>query len=246
MALQPGPAEYSPAFELKGRVVTLTTLRLLSPDATALAEQLAAKVAATPGMLQGLPVLLDTSVVGEAAALDDWLRIVREQGLVPVGVLGGNSHVELAARQAGVAVFRASAAEPARERTRKSQSETPQSATRIVSQPIRSGQQVYARGGDLVVLSSVSPGAEIVADGHIHVYGTLRGRAVAGFHGDESARIFCREFEAELVSVAGYYQLREQLSEDAPQGPVQVYLRDEALYVEALTTGSRVRWDSNR
>lgn len=246
MAFQPGPAKFSPAFELKGRMVTLTTLRLLSPDTTALAEQLAAKVVATPGLLQGLPVLLDTSAVGEAASLDDWLRTVREQGLVPVGVLGGNSHIESAARRAGMAVFPGASAEPARERNRQSQPEIPQSATRIVSQPVRSGQQIYARGGDLVVLSSVSPGAEIVADGHIHVYGTLRGRALAGVQGDESARIFCREFEAELVSVAGCYQLREQLSDDVPPGPVQIYFRDDALVVEALTAGSRGRKDSNR
>lgn len=179
--------------------------------------------------------------MGGAAALDDWLRTVRAQGLVPVGVLAGNSHIESAARQAGVAVFPGSSAEPARERSRESQPEIPQSATRIVSQPVRSGQQIYARGGDLVVLSSVSPGAEIVADGNIHIYGTLRGRALAGVRGDESARIFCREFEAELVSVAGCYQLREELSENAPQGPVQIYLRDDALYVEALPTGPRGR-----
>ena len=82
---------------------------------------------------------------------------------------------------------------------------------RIVTEPVRSGTQIYARGGDLIVTAAVSPGAELVADGNIHVYGPLRGRALAGASGDTSARIFCSRLEAELVSIAGRYLVSEQL-----------------------------------
>jgi septum site-determining protein MinC len=104
---------------------------------------------------------------------------------------------------------------------------------RIVEQPVRSGQQVYARGGDLVVLASVSPGAEVLADGNIHVYGTLRGRALAGVQGNREVRIFCRSLRAELISIAGQYQLSEHMG-GGTEGPVQVYLEDEALCIAPL------------
>ena len=83
--------------------------------------------------------------------------------------------------------------------------------TKLITHPVRSGQQIYAAGGDLVVLSSVSPGAEVLADGNIHVYGTLRGRALAGVKGNRSARIFCQRLEAELISIAGHYKISEDL-----------------------------------
>src|SRR5438094_601935 len=79
---------------------------------------------------------------------------------------------------------------------------------------VRAGTQIYARGTDLVVTASVSPGAEIIADGNIHVYGALRGRALAGASGDSGARIFCSRLEAELVSIAGHYLVSEQLPAD--------------------------------
>src|SRR3546814_12130160 len=75
-------------------------------------------------------------------------------------------------------------------------------ATRIISDPVRSGQQIYVADGDLVVSTTVSPGAEVVADGCVHIYGALRGRAIAGARGETSARIFCRRFEAELVAIS--------------------------------------------
>ncbi|HBB24549.1 MAG TPA: septum site-determining protein MinC, partial [Pseudomonas sp.] len=86
--------------------------------------------------------------------------------------------------------------------------------TRVVTTPIRGGQQIYAQGGDLIVLAPVSPGAELLADGNIHVYGPLRGRALAGIKGDTSARIFCQQLAAEMVSIAGQYKVAEDLRRD--------------------------------
>jgi septum site-determining protein MinC len=104
----------------------------------------------------------------------------------------------------------------------------------LVTQPVRSGQRIYAQGGDLVVLTSISPGAELLADGHIHVYGTLRGRALAGVSGDTAARIFCHGLEAELISIAGFWQVREDLPESLIGKPVQIALAGERLAIEPL------------
>ena len=101
-----------------------------------------------------------------------------------------------------------------------------------MTQPIRSGMQVYAKETDLIITNSVSIGAEIMADGNIHVYGALRGRALAGMKGDKNARIFCQSLEAELVSIAGFYCLRDALS--VPAGACQIYLKNDHIQVEAL------------
>ncbi|UZE96973.1 septum site-determining protein MinC [Alkalimarinus alittae] len=106
--------------------------------------------------------------------------------------------------------------------------------TRIIYQPVRSGQQVYAQNGDLIVLAQVSAGAEILADGNIHVYGPLRGRALAGVKGNTKARIFCHSLEAELVSIAGQYKISEDLQNGSWKKPAQIHLSDETLTVKAL------------
>ena len=106
--------------------------------------------------------------------------------------------------------------------------------SKVVHQPIRSGQQVYAQDGDLIVLSSVSAGAEILADGNIHVYGTLRGRALAGVKGDTTARIFCQSLAAELVSIAGQYKISEDIDRSALGKAAQVYLDKDALRFKEL------------
>jgi septum site-determining protein MinC len=108
------------------------------------------------------------------------------------------------------------------------------SPARLLTQPVRSGRQVYAHGGDLVVMSSISPGAELLADGHIHVYGALRGRALAGVSGDTTARIFCRSLEAELVSVAGFWRVRENIPETLIGKPAQVFLEGDRIAIEPL------------
>jgi len=105
---------------------------------------------------------------------------------------------------------------------------------KIISRPVRSGQQVYAEGADLIILSQVSEGAEVLADGNIHVYGTLRGRALAGVKGDTSARVFCKRLEAELISIAGHFMLSDSLREKVWEQSAQVFLDQQTLQVEAL------------
>ena len=100
--------------------------------------------------------------------------------------------------------------------------------------PVRSGQQVYAQNRDLTVCATVGAGAEVIADGSIHIYGALRGRALAGAGGLASARIFCREFNAELVAIAGHYKVLEEIPKNLIGKPVQVWLENERLHIEEL------------
>jgi len=104
----------------------------------------------------------------------------------------------------------------------------------LITSPIRSGQQVYAHGGDLIVVASVSPGAELLADGNIHVYGTLRGRALAGINGDEKARVFCHRLQADLVAIAGHYKVFEEIKSDEENCYKQLYLQNGQLIIESL------------
>lgn len=105
--------------------------------------------------------------------------------------------------------------------------------TTLISHPIRSGQRIYA-AGDLIVMSQVSAGAEIMAEGNIHVYNTLRGRALAGVQGNKNARIFCSDLQAELISIAGDYKTSEDLNNNVRKKPVQIYLQDRALIIKNI------------
>ncbi len=105
---------------------------------------------------------------------------------------------------------------------------------KVVKQAVRSGRQIYARDGDLIIIGSVSAGAEVLADGNIHIYGTLRGRALAGVQGDQSAAIFCHSLQSELVSIAGIYLLSEDIPEDKIGTPVQIFMDHERLQIDEL------------
>nr|MDQ2693913.1 septum site-determining protein MinC [Pseudomonadota bacterium] len=109
------------------------------------------------------------------------------------------------------------------------------SANKLISQPVRSGQQMYAPDGDLILLGTVNAGAEVLADGNIHIYGHLRGRALAGARGNREARIFCQSLEAELVSIAGRYRVFEEMDAEVRGTPTQIFLADDRLIIEPLT-----------
>ena len=106
------------------------------------------------------------------------------------------------------------------------------SKAKMQDSPVRSGQRLINKGGDLVITASVSHGAELLADGNIHVYGALRGRALAGMSGDIHARIFCMSLEAELLSIAGFYRLSDSI--EPIHGPCQIYLENEQIKIEPL------------
>lgn len=232
--------EVRPVLELKGRMMTLTVLRLLDPSVEVLARELERRVQEAPDFFRHLPVIIDVeAVAGSDLYLDlpGLAGLLQAHQLVPVGIRGGGDRWVESAGMAGLAVFPADREPTAGKRSGGGeQSEPPpvKDTGLLVTQPVRSGQQVYARGGDLVIMASVSPGAEVLADGHIHIYGTLNGRALAGVRGDTEARIFCQGFRAELVSIAGTYGVNEHFDEKLLGKPVKVSLHGDTLNIERL------------
>jgi len=212
------------ALELKGRMASLTRLRLLSPDLDAVRSQLEDMARRMPDVVRGMPVVIEAEFVPDLGALGTLLRAV---GMQPLAVAEGV--LAEAGRALGLAVL----PDESKARARPATASPGRRPARIVDAPVRSGQQIYAEGTDLVVTSAVSAGAEIIADGCVHAYGPLRGRAIAGARGDDTARVFCRKFEAELVAVAGVYAVAEQM-QGVRGFPVQAYLEQGKLKIELM------------
>ncbi|MDF2940283.1 MAG: septum site-determining protein MinC [Gammaproteobacteria bacterium] len=234
------------SFKLKGSLFTLSVLQLENLNLQELDRDLAEKIKLAPKFFYHTPIVIDIQKVDSQSI--DFLalkQILEKHNLIPVGIKGGQEFVQMNAKQAGFAIMgdsstsssekRAPTQRPQNLEIRESQAATlvSKEGTRLITSPIRSGQQVYAQGGDLVVVSSVSSGAELLADGNIHVYGTLRGRALAGVNGNNKARIFCHHLEAELVAIAGEYKVFEHIPNNYP-GAVQIHLKDNRLIIESL------------
>ncbi|MES1942782.1 septum site determining protein MinC [Salinisphaera sp. PC39] len=212
----------------KGRMLTLTVLAVGSDDPAAVAEALDAQIARSPDFFRRMPVLLELGT--SHPALTELAGMLRERELVPVAVLGGDETRAAAARAAGLGVI-----DDTRVPREKPSGGERRERTRLIDRPVRSGQQIYARDADLVITAAVSEGAEVLADGHIHVYGALRGRALAGASGDTGARIFCRRFEADLVAVAGNYKVADDIDDEARGAAVQIRLdEDGVLHIDKL------------
>lgn len=234
-------------FLLKGSNFTLTTLQLLNVDYPTIQKQLTQKVEQAPAFFNHTPVVLDLSKISMLPVDIDFtkiLNIIRQNHLIPVGVRGGTPAQRESALALGLAVLPESkgqapdAPAPVTEQpavVATARVDHPKSPSLLVTQPVRSGQQIYARDADLIITSSVSAGAEILADGHIHIYGTLRGRALAGVNGDQQARIFCHNLEAELVSVAGQYCVSDDFRNTSWGKSVCIALQGEHLQITPLS-----------
>ena len=251
---RPVRKDTSAALDIKGSVFTLTVLHLKNPDLDAMQEDLRQRLAQAPRFFQHAPVVIDIKAVRDGALdFPGLARVLRANDLVPVGVRHATPEQQEAAVAAGLAVMQggskpeplpsdkvAPQTEPPAKAVREAPVPEPvphaaATATRIVRQPVRSGQQIYAKGGDLILLAPVNAGAEVLADGNIHVYAPLRGRALAGVSGDVNARIFAQSLEAELVAVAGHYRVFEQQpAADVYGKPVQVHLDGDRLTITAL------------
>jgi septum site-determining protein MinC len=226
---------------VQGAVFTVMVVRAGMLRDPAFELELAEQVRRSPRFFLNAPVVLDLKDAAEftqEAEFAEAREILRRQTLTLIGVQNTTPAQLEAAADAGLASFAPNAAQPSRRPLREpaanAVSVAPAAAvkTRLVTQPVRSGTQIYARGADLVVTAPVSPGAEIMADGNIHVYGALRGRALAGAGGDAEARIFCSRLEAELVSIAGHYLVSDQIPPEHRGLPVQIALVDDRLTIE--------------
>jgi septum site-determining protein MinC len=245
-------------FEIKSAQLPLVALLLKSADLQRLAEELNARFGDLPEFFDHDPLVIDLTplqsqgdVAVDFAAL---LALLRSLRIMPVAARGGSPAQMQAATAAGLAAAPDAviAAPPAaRAEQKPAPAAEPAAAAAVpvaapasalvLDKPLRSGQQVYARGRDLVVMAMVNPGAEVIADGHIHVYAPLRGKAMAGARGNADARILTLALDPELVSIAGVYRTSETPWPEALRGkPAQVRLAggsaDGKLVLEALKT----------
>jgi len=229
--------------EIKSSSVTLPLLKLLGNDLEKISSQLMEKVHLAPDFFLNAPVIIELrEIVEKKMELDfsELVSMLKGYGMNPVGVRGGDETINENAKSVDLVVLSGPRSKqktetvdrepiPDREETK----ETP-SLAQIIDHPVRSGQKVYTPGADLIVLAQVSHGAEIMADGNIHVYGTLRGRALAGVKGNMKCRIFCQDFRAEIVSIGGHFKISENLDASLVGKPVQIYLQDESLIIEPI------------
>jgi septum site-determining protein MinC len=252
--------DYEQAGELKIGQVGIANLRIRTLDVAKLSAEMAERVRSAPKLFERAAVILDfggLSDCPDAATVKSLVAGLRQAGVLPVGIAYGTSAIESLSREVGLpllAKFRAAyepmggqapapappPAEPAPAKSAKAKpAATPPPAPpadvgMVQLAPVRSGQQVYAQNRDLTVCAMVGAGAEVIADGSIHVYGALRGRALAGAGGSTTARIFCREFNAELVAVAGTYKVLEEIPKELLGKAVQIWLENDSLRIEAL------------
>jgi septum site-determining protein MinC len=229
-------------FEIKSANLPLVSLLLKSADLRALAAELKARFGDIPDFFDNDPLVLDLSPLqGQDDTAIDFaalLAMLRGYKVLPVAARGGTPAQMKAALAAGLAAAPDAVVAPKRnekasmaDQVRNDKpapapaAETALMYALVIDRPLRSGQQVYARGRDLVVLSMVNPGAEVIADGHIHVYAPLRGKAIAGARGNTEARIISLCLEPELISIAGVYRTSEvPLPADVLSKPTQVRL----------------------
>jgi septum site-determining protein MinC len=215
-------------FEIKSANLPLVALLLKSADLAALADELKARFADIPEFFDNDPMVIDLSPLNGEGEVDfgELLHLLRGYRVVPVAVKSGSDEQMKAAVLKGLAVANELRVVPQKPTTPdRVRGDKPVEHALIVDKPLRSGQQVYARGRDLVVMSMVNPGAEVIADGSIHVYAPLRGKAIAGAKGNTEARIIALALEPELLSIAGVYRTSEVPLPAEVQGkPAQVRL----------------------
>jgi septum site-determining protein MinC len=250
------------AFKLKGTAPALTLLYMLTEDLDAVERQLADHLRQMPQFFLYAPIVVDLTELGNARVdLNRLAQLLRGHNLVPVAVRNPTDSQQVQAVSAGWAILqsglgatrknlpggRVEPDSPAGAREESPPNGAVASASEglaepldtalpglTVRTPVRSGQIIHAVGGDLVVAAPVSSGSELIADGNIHVYGPLRGRALAGARGNSDVSIFCLSLEAEFLSIAGRYLMADQIPKDIRGKPVRAHLEDESLVITSL------------
>ena len=240
---------HSLSFEIKSASLPLVSFVLKSADITLIAQDLQTRLGDTPDFFDNDPVLVDLQHLDDQAGpldLPALLQLLRSFRMNPVALRPNNAAHEAAATLVGLFLTSEARTLPATPSTHEVVREVEvirevvrevaaSSTAMVIDKPLRSGQHVYAKGRDLVVLAMVNPGAEIMADGHIHVYAPLSGKAIAGAKGDTSARIFTHSLEAELLSIAGVYRTSDApLPKEVAGKAAQVWLVGDKLVMLAL------------
>jgi septum site-determining protein MinC len=249
VVVKPGPAPAA-LFELKSASLSAVALVLKTPNLPALSAALNAQFGRSPGLFNHDPVIIDLAQLppSQDFAFEPLIALLRSYKMLPVAVRGGSASLMQSAHAAGLSEVPIHPHEPtaavskpappsaaAQAQPAKPPAPSNYVPTMVIHRPLRSGQQVYAKHGDLIVMAAVNFGAEVLADGNIHVYGPLRGKAVAGVKGNSDARIFTTCMEPELVSIAGTYRTTETpLPADILGQPAQIWLKAGRLVFESL------------
>ncbi|NIG98489.1 MAG: septum site-determining protein MinC [Serratia symbiotica] len=219
--------------ELKGSSFTLSVVHLYTSEPEVICQALLEKVEQAPSFLNNAAVVINVATLDSHANWKELQQAVEAAGLRVVGVSGCRfERQKQAIMQAGLPLLNEGKGH--KMVTSDTVEENPPTKARIINTLVRSGQQIYARNSDLIVASSVSAGAELIADGNIHIYGMMRGRALAGASGHIQCQIFCMHLGAELVSIAGQYWLSDQIPPDYLGQAVQIRLLNNALTIQRL------------
>lgn len=237
------------AFSFKASMLPFTVMDLTSADPVLIDAQLPAQISQSPAFFQFAPVVIGVErLQGEAVDLEEICAVCRAHNLLPVAVRGGVDGSREAAWALGLGWFPAGQDNRARRAEAPAATTAPRvdppaekaekkivaAASRTYRGTVRGGQQISAPKGDLIVIGAVNAGAEILAAGSVHVYGPLRGRALAGIHGDTEAGIFCRALHGELLAVAGHYTRSEDIDPQLLGTAVNVCMIDGQLKIVPL------------
>ena len=228
------------AVDIRYGQIGLMQLRIRTTDTGVLLDELTGRMNTAPHFFQRTAVCIDLSDLEkppETQEIKAILEAVRRAGMLAVGLASASAEIEALANAVNLPIlsaFRpasqsAAAVEPVQRAAEPVDAESGIAAM-IQQQTVRSGQRIYARNRDLVITAGVGAGAEVIADGCVHIYGSLRGRAMAGARGQLSARVFCQEFHAELVSIAGVFRVFETIPAALAGKPVQAWLDGEDLH----------------
>lgn len=244
------------ALEFKSSAFNIPALILHSNKIADIKQQLQEKISQAPDFFKNSPLLIDLhELTNQQADIDirNLVKTLRSLHFLPIAISGATDKQNVLAINLGIAIqsvhtfnnhahdkpLSATAtvvSEPEKsepEAVEMIEADPPAVENKVITQPVRSGQRIYAKG-DLTVLAAVNPGAELMAEGNIHVYAPMRGRALAGVQGNTTSCIFCSDLQAELISIAGIYRLSEDLDKNLGHTLVQVYLHDQALLVKKL------------
>ena len=231
-------------FQLKADFFPITIIKLIEANLDLIRQELGNTIDKAPNYLLHAPIVIDIRDMNkdQQATLDlkALCRVFKEQKVIPVGIRGLQSPLHEAAIDSGLALMKGrdinlADGQFSSPKQHDEEEKNKTSFAKTITRPVRAGTQIYAKNTDLVITAAVNAGAECLADGNIHVYGPLRGRALAGVNGNRNAHIFCESLEAELIAIAGYYMTKEQLKIPKFDHPlIHVFLKDDKLQIEGI------------
>ncbi|QBZ83191.1 Septum site-determining protein MinC [Hydrogenovibrio crunogenus] len=216
--------------DLKGSILSLTVLNLFSDQIDETKKAIAAKIEQAPDFFVGIPIVLEPQMtLKDPTFLALLVEYLTQLQMIPIGIRTEDEAIKEQAEYAGLAIFPREKPKTRPKRTKEEPEKGGLKSALMVKNSVRSGQQIYAKDRDLIVMGSINPGAEVVADGHVHVFGKVMGKVFAGSSGDTQAKIFAKQLNPELVCIAGMYQLSEDIDESFKNGFVEISLADGKL-----------------